>query len=221
MPKPFDKPAPARTFLLSLAALTLWAACSSRPGASTPDVTADALRPLLNSERIQLTFGSYGIDVLEQTDSIRISNLYSLEEGIKTGRTFAVVVYPGQVDPALAEAHRRILAGQSIGAVFKEEGWTVTKEHLYFGEIPLEADFQRVRGLMKLGASGPLAVHVYRLAVARADDSADYATIAEVHHPDFLTLADLNAIYGDEAAARTRVTGEVRPILDVVGRKMR
>lgn len=221
MSMPFDKPALARSVLLSLAALSLCAACSSRPGTPVPDASPDALRPLLNSERIQLKFGSYGIDVLENSDTIRVSNLYSTEQGEKTGRTFAVVVYPGQVGPALSAAHRRILAGQSIGAVFKEAGWTITKEHLYFGEIPLRADFQRVRALMQLRASGSLAVHVYRLAVARAGPPTDYATIAEVHHPAYLTLADLDAIYGDAAAARTRVTEDVRPVLDVVARKMR
>jgi len=36
------------------------------------------LRPLLNSERIQSCFGSYGVEVLEQQGNLRISSLYSL-----------------------------------------------------------------------------------------------------------------------------------------------
>jgi hypothetical protein len=39
----------------------------------------EQLRPLLNSERIQACFGSYGVEVLQQQDNLRISSLYSLD----------------------------------------------------------------------------------------------------------------------------------------------
>ena len=48
-------------------------------------------RALLNSERIEQRFGSYGITVLEQSDLTRVSNLYTLEEERETCRTFAIV----------------------------------------------------------------------------------------------------------------------------------
>lgn len=37
----------------------------------------EQLRPMLNSERIQACFGSYGVEVLEQQGNLRISSLYS------------------------------------------------------------------------------------------------------------------------------------------------
>ena len=39
---------------------------------------AEQPRELLNSERIEQQFGSYGIDVLESDAEMRVSNLYSL-----------------------------------------------------------------------------------------------------------------------------------------------
>ena len=44
-----------------------------RPPAQAP------ARELLNSERIAAAFGSYGVEVLEQDDTVRVSNLYSGE----------------------------------------------------------------------------------------------------------------------------------------------
>ena len=41
-----------------------------------------------------------------------------------------------------------------------------------------------------------LAVHVYSLRVSRGGVDIDYASIVEVHHPDYLELADLVEIYG-------------------------
>jgi hypothetical protein len=41
-----------------------------------------------------------------------------------------------------------------------------------------------------------LAVHVYRLSVCRDGVCFAYATLSEVHHPDYLGLAELREIYG-------------------------
>jgi hypothetical protein len=41
-----------------------------------------------------------------------------------------------------------------------------------------------------------LAVHVYALEVSKADARFPYAMIVEVHHPDYLSSAELAEIYG-------------------------
>src|SRR5690606_34722880 len=59
-------------------------------------------RELLNSERIERRFGSYGIDVLQSDGRYRVSNLYSVHDGAKICRTFAVVAYPARPDSRYA-----------------------------------------------------------------------------------------------------------------------
>src|SRR5688572_8293898 len=84
-------------------------------------------RELLNSERIAAAFGSYGVEVLEQDDQVRVSSLFSLAADEKTCRTFAVVRYPPRLDSAVSAEHAAIVAGGSIGAVFTAHGWEVRK----------------------------------------------------------------------------------------------
>lgn len=150
-------------------------------------------RELLNSERIAQKFGSYGIEVLSSDGELRVSRLYSSHGAQQVCRTFAVVAYPEVVDPRFAEVHAAILAGGSIGSTFTAAGWRVDKAHLYFGEL---TSSPRLVSLM--GGIGPseLAVHVYALSVVKDGVSLDYASIVEVHHPDYLRLEDLEVIYG-------------------------
>ena len=75
---------------------------------------------LLNSERIKMKFGSYKIKVLYKNSKLRVSDLYSSNDGRKTTRTFAVVQYPKTIDSIFLKEHIQILNGQSIGKVFKE-----------------------------------------------------------------------------------------------------
>lgn len=150
-------------------------------------------RALLNSERIEQRFGSYGIDVLESGAEYRVSNLYSLDGGQKTCRTFAVVRYPDRVDAAFAAEHEAILAGGSIGAVFAAAGWRVEKRHLAFATL---AATPRVASLMRIASGAALAVHVYVLDIVKGESRFQYAAIVEIHHPDYLGVGDLRAIYG-------------------------
>jgi hypothetical protein len=150
-------------------------------------------RELLNSERIAAKFGSYGIEVLAQDAALRISNLYSDEHGARQCRTFAVVKYAPVIDVAIAAEHEAIVAGGSIGAVFAEHGWQVRKTHLYYGEIDASP---RLAELMGIAALTPLATHVYSLDVVRDDRVVDYAALVEIHHPEYLQVADLVSIYG-------------------------
>jgi hypothetical protein len=151
-------------------------------------------RELLNSERIERAFGSYGIEVLQDGPPLRVSNLYSLENGVRVSRTFAVVRYPDGVPAAVAEEHRRILAGGSIGAVFATAGWTVVKSHLHYGERPAA---RTVATLMRIAPGTVLAEHVYSFEVTRGGERYPYATLAEIHHPAYLRRNDLERIYGE------------------------
>ena len=187
---------------------------SSRPAAGERS-EAPAGRELLNSERIEQRFGSYGIEVLESGAAYRVSNLYSLEGAQKICRTFAVVRYPETVAPEFALEHQRILAGGSIGAVFSAAGWRVEKRHLYFGTLTAT---RRVAELMGIVAGTALATHVYVLDVVKDDHRFQYAAIVEIHHPDYLRAADLPAIYGPaDPAGRTEL---VTTMLTVAKAKM-
>lgn len=191
------------------------------PGAwlfAQPAATADAqvpARELLNSERIEQRFGSYGVEVLESGPRLRVSNLYSLSGERRISRTFAVVRYPAEVDPRLAREHRLILDGGSIGAVLDASGWRVEKTHLHFGEIDSTGRSARLMGMT---ASAKLAVHVYALDAANETARIPYALLAEVHHPHYLELHDLWAIYGDPDTNRD--PGAVADLLALVAAKL-
>ena len=195
--------------LLPLLALW-WTGCAASVAPVEPP-------PLLNSERIAQTFGSYGLDVLEDTDTLRVSNLYSVHDGRKVGRTFAVVRYARPLDARVRAEHAQITAGGSIGAVFKAAGWTLQKRHRYVGAIPVEPAFERVQKLMGPFEAPALAVHVYDLVVERPGVLIPYATLAEVHHPAYLAAADLQAIYGP---VPTEPTAAVRSVLATALREM-
>ena len=155
-------------------------------------------RETLNSERIASTFGSYGIEVLAATGETRVSNLYSIESGSRVCRTFAVVRYPHDVAPELAAPHAAILAGGSMGAVLTAAGWTVLKHHLYFGEVVIGAT---AAALMAVPVGTKIALHAYELSVIKDGRELPYAALVEMHHPDYLSVAELHAIYGDADSA--------------------
>jgi hypothetical protein len=157
-----------------------------------------APREQLNSERIAAAFGNYGIEVLEQDDEVRVSNLFSTDADERTCRTFAVVRY-GRIGAEIRAEHAAILAGGSIGAVFASAGWEVRKTHLRYREL---AATPRLAKLMRVGPGTLLAMHVYVLDVANQSGRHEYATLAEIHHPEYLGSEELLAIYGpaNEAA---------------------
>jgi len=170
---------------------------------------------LLNSERIEQTFGSYGIDVLYGDATLRVSRLYSTDDGHKTLRTLALVSWPDTIDATIAGLHERILAGESIGATFKSAGFTVVKDNVYYGLIVVTP---RMRQEMRLATDGPAAIHVYDLAVEREGRRVEYARIAELHHPDYLSRADLTRIYGPVASAGANAETIRRFVDDAVAR---
>jgi hypothetical protein len=178
--------------------VTLLMACSSAtsvPDIASPGVNTETQRPLLNSERIRQQFGSYGIEVVQQDDRLRVSNLYSLEAGAWITRTLAVVFFPETIPAPLRAEHDAIRNGQSIGEEFKKSGWKVEKQNLYVGELAAASEFADVYAAMGEIAAVDLAVHIYQLSVSRDGNRYPYATIAEIHHPDYLDLTELEAIY--------------------------
>jgi hypothetical protein len=159
-----------------------------------PD-TAD----LLSSERIQKKFGSYGVDVLEADANRRVSALYSLTHGEKVCRTYAQVRFTPAIDPAFAAEHARVLAGESIGAVFRSAGWTISKRHRHIGETALPEG--EIAELMRIGREDKLATDTYVFEIEKDGRRFAYAEITELHHPAYLTAAELASIYGESATA--------------------
>lgn len=159
-------------------------------------LSACSLQPeLLNSERIKQRFGNYGIDVIEQNSGIRRSNLYSIDNGVRTCRTYAVVKF---IDPSLAEiaaVHEAVLGGRSIGATFKDAGWQINKKTSYIGSAQI-SDAQHANAkMMRLHAPVNVGVHAYQLSIEKGSRFIHYATIVESHHPSYLTQTELAEIY--------------------------
>ncbi len=150
---------------------------------------------ILNSKRIEKRFGSYGIDVLASEAGLRRSSLFSLDGDTATCRTYAVVEFVEETDDRYDDAHARILAGDSIGETFKESGWDIQKNTLCVGTIRLPERATEIGTLMRLTGAHDLAAHVYQLVLVRGETSLEYATIMEVHHPEYLTAGELRDIF--------------------------
>jgi len=174
------------------------ASCSANANQGDASPLKKHAHTLSNSERIRKKFGSYGIEVLENDSGIRVSSLYSTHGGERINRTFAVVAYPDVIEPAFREEHDAIVKGQSIGTVFENSGWDIEKHHQYFGETETPQDHFSVSSHAGDTRMARSAIHVYTLVVKKGDSSFQYASIAEIHHPEFLQLEDLAAIYGLE-----------------------
>lgn len=175
---------------------------------------------LANSDRIRLKFGNYGIDVIENGLRIRVSRLFSMDDGVKTNRTFAVVMYPDVIEPAFEKEHEAIIKGQSIGIVFKENGWSIEKKHHYFGELDPSADFSEAHSIFgDIGEIKPV-IHVYSLNIRKDSSEFHYASIAEVHHPAYLGMEELHAIYGKAFDDNLSKDRDTTAFLKIVASKM-
>ena len=188
---------------------------STACGQSIHSPEGAAREGLLNSERIRQRYGSYGIEVLQQDDRIRVSNLYSGEGEAKTTRTVAVVIYSPSIPGPIETEHREIAAGGSIGEVFTSHGWRVEKQTLFIGELPASADFAGLYNSMGGIEPQALAIHIYALSVSRGGENVSYATLAEVHHPDYLGRGELESIYASAPGARTAERDTVESSLEL------
>ena len=139
--------------------------------------------PTLNSDAIKATFGSYGVEVISQSESTRVANLYSLSGDAKICRTLAVTEFVLPTDPALIDAHQLIRAGGSIGATLRAAGFTINKKLLSKTETAAGDQFVSLaQGSLLVGA--PLYTKVYALFAQQKDLQIPYAVIAEAYHPE-------------------------------------
>jgi len=165
----------------------------------------------LNSECLAQRFGSYGIEVLSREAGLRHANLYSEECGRRTCRTYAIAYFADRPDSQIDAEHAQVLAGDSIGAIFKAGGWSILKQTLYIGSVRPCADRNRIAMLMRLGQEVDIALHVYRLLVQKDRQVIDYATLIELHHPEYMDAAELGRLYtaARDAALHTRHVAEL------------
>ncbi|HNP35623.1 MAG TPA: hypothetical protein PKK10_07210 [Woeseiaceae bacterium] len=153
----------------------------------------------LNSERIAMRYGSYGVEVLSMRDGVRRSSLYSLDNGERVTRTYAVVKFnvpPDSSIYALIEnQHARILRGASIGSTFQDTGWVVAKRSSYIGTLKVPLGSGRLQQLMQLSGTLHVAMHIYSFQIRKDSQIIDYATIIELQHPDFVDQDMLSTWY--------------------------
>lgn len=174
---------PARRLARLLFAVLVLAAC-------------DSGTPPLNSERIRQSFGSYGVEILQAYGGQRVSCLYSEDQASgKTCRTIAVVEFTQPVDNELLPEHERILTGQSIGEVFVDAGWRIDKRNLLIGETAASDWTFDLEKLMRIDTAQAIATHRYEFFVERGERRIHYATITEMHHPDYLDSEQLHSYY--------------------------
>ena len=160
---------------------------------------------LLNSERIESQFGSFGIDVVSYEQGVRRANLYSMANGRPVCRTYAVVRFDNVPEESIGPEHAQIVAGASIGATFKANGWQIFKETRYLGEQTLTPAENTIATLMHVDPPTDVAMHVYRLLLKKESQIIESATIIELHHPEYLGLTRLRELFAvDELAAPGR-----------------
>ena len=173
------------------------------------------LKPLLNSQRIKRLFGSYGVDVLHQDDELRISNLHSFKNESTIMRTCAIVNYCLPVAASLEDAHNAILKGGSIGATLKKNGFSITKQPIYFGETNLPIVAKKNMDI----DSDSAAVHIYCLWVSNEKNAMplEYYTIIEIHSPKYLTSQSLAKMYPEDYMKHNEINDKViKPHLDKI-----
>ena len=181
-------------------------------------ISACAIEPeLLNSERIEERFGNYGIELLSSGAGVRRSNLYSTDQGVRTCRTYAIVRFTGESHALVDDEHQQILAGNSIGAIFKASGWSIHKESLHVGTLQLDESMNSIAELMHVGVDTDVAMHIYRLLLEKGDQALDYATIMELHHPEYLNEIQLDEMYaprGNESLETRQIEAFKALVLD-------
>lgn len=166
-------------------------------------------RALLNSERIAERFGSYVVRLLQQDESRRVSNLASRLDDRLITRTLAITYFE-KPHAEFAEVAASIRGGASIGSSFQDAGWEVSKQTRHIGNYSVASGETTVAQLMEISLPRDLAMHVYRFSVTQGEQSLPFATIVELHHPDYMTASDLRRIYRSNFVAADAVVAEWR-----------
>ena len=151
----------------------------------------------LNSDRIERAFGNYGVEILRADETRRVTSLYSADRTSKTTRTYAVVQYRETPNSLIAAEHAKIIDGGSIGTTFREAGWEIDKQHIFIGELEVPKTYTEIADVMRISLPELLATHVYLFNVSKDERTVQYATITEIHHPDYLDAIALQGIYGE------------------------
>ena len=151
----------------------------------------------LNSDLIERRFGSYGVAVRDSGAERRVASLYSGREPERTTRTYAVTEFLNPDADAYRALHQRIVAGASIGSTFRSAGFDIRKQSLYIGELEVPETYTTLAGLMRIELPAAMAVHQYLFIVTTEERSWNYARITEVHHPGFLTVEELEGMFGE------------------------
>ena len=143
---------------------------------------------LLNSDRITARFGSYGVELLQQSQRHRIANLHSGTAPEHICRTLAVTVFHLPVHEALQDVDTTIRAGASLGATLRAAGWRVIRSDAAQATAPAGTAFEAI-SRHSCPAGTPLALQVYTLLAANESLRLPYAAIAEAYHPDHVAIA--------------------------------
>jgi hypothetical protein len=67
----------------------------------------------------------------------------------------------------------------------------------HIGNLTLNGPERGLGKLMHLDGEIELGVHAYQLVLEKDSESINYATIVETHHPDYMSLAERESLYGD------------------------
>ena len=121
--------------------------------------------------------------------------IFSSENNDRIGRTYAIVRFTDDPHTSYGPEHAKVLAGNSLGEVFKSNGWSIHKQTLHIGSFELDKSESEIAELMQLTDTSTLSLHVYQLLLAKDSRVFEYATIIEAHHPDYLSPKGLLAIY--------------------------
>jgi len=181
------------------------------PLAAAAALAAACAGQTLNSERIEREFGSYSVRVIEQGAQWRVTSLESLHGGAPVTRTLALVRFDNAGHAAFAAEEAAIRRGASIGATFKSAGFRIAKAPVCSGRIVAGPEAAAVGVLMEIPLPSGLAMHAYRFDVGRGGNRLAFATIVELYHPDYLSLADVERITGSDVPPCDRSAG---PLVD-------
>ncbi|MEM9401631.1 MAG: hypothetical protein AAGA44_03965 [Pseudomonadota bacterium] len=161
----------------------------------TNRLTPAAGDAVLNSDLIRDRFGSYHVDVLRRDADTRVSALSSDDAGQRICRTFAITRFLAGREQVDSSVLQQIDEGGSIGATLRRAGIEVDKQTLDIRDVPISQATHASLQPMRLDAPVTLALHIYTLGIRRDTDAMPFAIIAELHHPDFLSSAQLSALF--------------------------
>ncbi|MCW8400369.1 hypothetical protein OQJ26_16435, partial [Legionella sp. PATHC038] len=110
------------------------------------------------------------------------------------------------------KTHDKIYKGGSIGQTIKNDGFSLTKEDIYFGLTKLP-EFAKEK--MQTDQKS-VAVYIYRSIVKNQEnsESVDYCTITEIYSPLYLTLGDLQLLSPEGTQKHQVITESAQKYLD-------